>query len=432
MAPSEATAWQATSLDDEAVAAIEDEPLEEGSKGAPLTGSYSTVGELGRSGLHALDGTLPMPLLALRDAAIRENVATMAAWCRERDLLLAPHGKTTMAPQLFARQIAAGAWAMTAATPAHLRLYRRFGVQRILYANQLVEPGVIEWVAGEMESDPDFELWVVVDSAAGVRALEEGIRSTRRLPVLLEIGSEGGRAGLRQSDEVLSLAAEVASSRHLRLAGVECFEGVVATGSADALADVDRLLDRAGTSLAAVADLLDGPSIFSAGGSAFFDRVAEGAARLGVPFDTRVVLRSGCYLTHDGGHYKEVSPLDGRGRPGVLREGIELWGVVLSRPEPGLAIAGFGKRDTPYDMGLPRPTAAREMSPAGETRPLAARVEHMYDQHALLRLAPDEPLNVGELVRCSISHPCGAFDRWKVIVVLDEDDRVVEAVRTYF
>jgi D-serine deaminase-like pyridoxal phosphate-dependent protein len=44
----------------------------------------------------------------------------------------------------------------------------------------------------------------------------------------------------------------------------------------------------------------------------------------------------------------------------------------------------------------------------------------------------DLPLGVGDLVACGISHPCSAFDRWRAIPVLDERDRVVDAVATFF
>jgi D-serine dehydratase len=31
-----------------------------------------------------------------------------------------------------------------------------------------------------------------------------------------------------------------------------------------------------------------------------------------------------------------------------------------------------------------------------------------------------------------ISHPCTTLDKWRVIPVLDEDDRVVDVVHTFF
>src|ERR1035437_10286046 len=59
-----------------------------------------------------------LTVLVLREAALRQNIAAIAGYCASAGVGLAPHGKTTMAPQLFARQLAAGAWGMTAATIA--------------------------------------------------------------------------------------------------------------------------------------------------------------------------------------------------------------------------------------------------------------------------------------------------------------------------
>jgi D-serine dehydratase len=153
----------------------------------------------------------------------------------------------------------------------------------------------------------------------------------------------------------------------------------------------------------------------SAGGSALFDRVAERLAfRRALSRPLRVVIRAGCYLTHDDGLYARASPLP------ELRPAFELWARVLSCPERGLAIAGFGKRDAPYDLGLP---VVHE--PAGVT------VEALADQHAFMR-DPGGALRVGDVVRCGISHPCTAFDKWSLIPVLDDDDVVIDSVRTLF
>ena len=66
------------------------------------------------AGLHVDD--LPLPVLVLHEDALAHNLAAMAAWCERERLLLAPHGKTTMAPRLFRRQLDAGAWGITVAT----------------------------------------------------------------------------------------------------------------------------------------------------------------------------------------------------------------------------------------------------------------------------------------------------------------------------
>ncbi len=53
-------------------------------------------------------------------------------------LKLAPHGKTTMIPKLFERQIAAGAWGITVATAQQALVAYEHGIRRVLMANQLV------------------------------------------------------------------------------------------------------------------------------------------------------------------------------------------------------------------------------------------------------------------------------------------------------
>ncbi len=201
------------------------------------------------------------------------------------------------------------------------------------------------------------------------------------------------------------------------LAGVEGFEGTYgADRSPETLAAVDGFLDR----MAALASELDRRGAFdaadevvlTAGGSAFFDRVAE-RLRPALSRPVRVVVRAGCYLTHDDGLYAEATPLP------ELRPALELWSRVLSCPEPGLAIAGFGKRDAPYDLGLPIP------------RTPGVEVVSLNDQHAFLR-DPGGTLAVGDPLVCGISHPCTAFDKWPLIAVADDADVVIGTVRTYF
>jgi D-serine deaminase-like pyridoxal phosphate-dependent protein len=235
------------------------------------------------------------------------------------------------------------------------------------------------------------------------------------------------------------VAAAVAGAPSLVLAGVEGYEGVIGGPSMDeALAAVDRFL----AEVRALAEELDRRGAFdgveeilvTAGGSAWFDRVV---AELGGPWSlsapVRVVVRAGSYVTHDSGLYASVSPLDGRSAGGDrLEQAFEAWGVVLSTPEPGLAIVGFGKRDVPYDLDLPNPVAVRRRG--GGLEPLrdgTVRVEALNDQHAFVRL-DGERLAVGDWLGCGITHPCTAFDKWRLIPVVDERYEVVDAVETAF
>jgi D-serine deaminase-like pyridoxal phosphate-dependent protein len=380
------------------------------------------------------------PVMVLRETALSQNVQGLAAFCAAAGVDLAPHGKTTMAPQLFSRQLAAGAWAMTAATAGHMQTYRSFGVPRILLANELTDPAGIAWLAAEMAADPGFGCYVYVDSAAGIRLLDETLRAsgaTRPLPVLVELGQPGGRTGCRSIEEAVTVAKTAAAADSLQLAGAAGYEGSIghdcAPGTLDAIAAFCQDLRKLGGLLAGLAPGQE-PLILSAGGSAYFDIVAAeltkpaagGGPRL------RAVLRSGAYISHDHGMYATLAPgVEGPRQGPQLRPAFELWASVLSRPEPGLALLNAGRRDVAFDQGYPIPLQVR--SREGQLAPASGMtVTELSDQHAYLSVPADSGLAPGDLVCMGISHPCTTFDKWRVIPVVDDSHRVIDAIHTFF
>jgi D-serine deaminase-like pyridoxal phosphate-dependent protein len=406
-------------------------------------GSPTTIRDVASRNWNVLGGEFMLPVMLLKDSALVHNSKLMAAWCKRHDVLLAPHAKTSMSPQLVKRQLDDGAWGVTAATMSQVRIWRAFGIDHIILANELVEPESARWVAGEVNRDPSFDFYCLVDSVAEVSLLDSavaGIGGDRRLKVLLEVGPEGGRTGCRTHEQALEVARAVASSRSLALAGVEAFEGVI---HAESLASSIQAIDSFLEDMRSVIVELDAAGFFepaeqvivTAGGSAFPDRVLAGlGGRWELSRPVRLVVRSGCYLTHDAVHYHELSPFGGRiPETGPLEEAFEVWGAVLSLPEPGLALLGFGKRDVPYDLELPVPRLVKTAGPQ-PPRPLRgeAAIFALNDQHAFMRVGPKVDLKVGDLVGCGISHPCTAFDKWRLIPVVDDGYRVVDAVLTYF
>jgi D-serine deaminase-like pyridoxal phosphate-dependent protein len=409
----------------DALARLRDDPIDWRYKGLPAADGV-TVGSLADQGWNLLRGDLPTPVLVLRESALAHNLELMARWCTSRGVSLAPHGKTTMSPELWARQLEAGAWGITAANVAQVRVMREFGVERIVLANELVDPAAVRWAAEELARDPRFELYCLVDSVEAVRAMTGAVRRpVRPLQALVELGVPHGRTGARTLEAAEHVAVALADSMVLDLAGAEVFEGII--HGDDAEAQVDALLDR----LAVLMERLDldgrDEAVVTAGGSAFFDRVQERLAGV----QARLVLRSGCYVTHDSGMYERVSPLGERAAGnGRLRHALEVWGVVLSRPEPELALLLMGKRDVAYDVEPPLPLTVHDrdgLRPAD-----GMSVFELNDQHAYLRLPAGDPLAVGDLVACGISHPCTAFDKWRLIPVVDDEYTVVDAVHTFF
>ena len=88
-------------------------------------------------------GTVFSPVMVLKHAAVAHNIAALRAYCDTEQVLVAPHGKTTMSPELTRAQLAAGAWAISAANPAQVRAFWEFGVPRVVLANELVDPAGI-------------------------------------------------------------------------------------------------------------------------------------------------------------------------------------------------------------------------------------------------------------------------------------------------
>ena len=417
-------------IDHEALAALADEPLDWRFKAIPVAAWGKTAGEFLAERPRLSD--LGTPLLTLDAPALDANLAAMAAYCDAARVELAPHGKTTMAPELWARQLAAGARGITVANAPQLRVGRAFGVRRLYMANALVDPVALRWISAELDADPDFEFSCWVDSRRTVELMDEALsaRDTQRpIDVFVELGAVGKRTGARTVDEAVEIAQAIGAAPTLRLVGVAGYEGVVAhDASSESLEAVRAYLHE-------LADLhsrlltsglyRDMDTVWlTAGGSAFFDQVVEVLGPLSGS-GVKVLLRSGAYLIHDDGFYAGVSPFSrGVGKP--LTSAMHGWARVLSRPEPELALLDGGKRDFPFDEGLPTPQHLQ-----GE-----ATVTAIADQHTFLKIDPGVRLGVGDVVRFGLSHPCTACDKWSLIPIIDdasaEDPHVTGLLRTYF
>ncbi|MDJ0342759.1 alanine racemase, partial [Streptomyces sp. H10-C2] len=406
-------------------------------KGLPPDAAELTVGELAAERRSLFDGGFTTPVLALSAEALEHNLALMERYSEKYGLAFAPHGKTSMAPQLFARQLACGAWGITAAVPTQVRVYRAFGVQRIFLANELVDAAALRWLAGELAADPDFRFACYVDSVRGVELMDAALAdATRAVDVVVELGEEGGRTGVRGAAAATEVADAVAAARHLRLVGVAGYEGEIPVKTPDTVRDwLSRLValardfDAAG--LFADADEI----ILSAGGSGWFDTVAEVFQPLTATSFSKPLLkllRSGAYITHDDGHYREITPFHDRiPQEGALEPAFRLWAQVISKPEADLAFLNAGKRDAPYDLGLPEPHVVRGTD--GSLRPATGlTVSALSDQHTFIAIAPGTGLEVGEWVGLGLSHPCTTFDKWQLIPLVAADGTVTDYIRTFF
>ncbi|WP_122410436.1 amino acid deaminase [Pseudomonas viridiflava] len=386
----------------------------------------------------SLVSDVSLPALVVHQQALDHNIRWMQTFATNSGAELAPHGKTSMVPALFRRQIEEGAWGMTLATAVQTQAAYAHGVRRILMANQLVGQPNMALIA-ELLVDSTFEFHCMVDHPDNVAALgaffaERGLR----LNVMIEYGVPGGRCGCRTEAQVLELADAVLAQPSLALTGIEGYEGVIhgdhAIGGIKAFAAslvrlAVELQDKG-------AFALDRP-IVTASGSAWYDLIAEAFDEQAVRERFLSVLRPGSYVVHDHGIYKDAQccVLDRRAELSeALRPALEVWAHVQSMPEPGFAVIAMGKRDVAYDAGLPNPLRRYKAGvlPASGDDVSGCKVTAVMDQHAFMTMAPDCELKVGDIIAFGTSHPCLTFDKWRSGCLVDDDLRVIEPFSTYF
>ena len=405
-------------------------------KGLPLGGSWS-LDALPALGWNVARGDTATPVATLSMDAVRANAAAMSDWCAAHEVSLAPHAKTTLSPELVAVQRDHDVWGMTAALPRQVEFLWQQGMPRVIMANELTDPAAIAWLGSRLDGDESLELFLYADSPANVVILENALRDAgvaRPLDVLIELGHEGGRSGARTVAEAIVVAEAVIASPRLRLAGVALFEGTLgSTRIPETVSRVDAFLSELAALLAALAGRFEhAEPLISAGGSHFFDRVVALLAAPARENNARLVLRSGCYLIHDHGIYRSGTPRAAGVRDAPeFRAALSVWARVVSCPEPGLALLDAGRRDVSFDAGLPVPLE-RFRGTHRLALSDAAHIDALSDQHAFLRFEPHVDVVPGDVVRLGISHPCTTFDRWDLMLVVDEDDSVVGSIHTDF
>ncbi|MEV8243990.1 amino acid deaminase [Streptomyces rochei] len=427
-----------TAGDRDALAKLGEEHVDHRFKGLPPDAYGLTVAELAGQRRNLFTGGFTTPVLALSAERLEHNLRLMETYSARHGLAFAPHGKTSMAPQLFQRQIEHGAWGITLAVPHQVRVARAFGVQRVFLANELVDAAALRWISSELDADPDFRFVCYVDSVRGVELMDAaltGAGASRPVDVVVELAAgEGARTGVRTEARCAAVADAVAGARTLRLAGVAGYEGEVPDADTE---KVRAWLRR----LVALAVDFDGAGRFdgleeivvSAGGSAWFDAVADVFAEVpDLSLPVLKLLRSGAYVSHDDGHYRELTPFNRVPEEGALEPAFRLWSQVVSRPSPGQAFTNAGKRDAAYDLHLPFAQVVRPADGGPERPATGIEVTGLSDQHAWLRTTEEADLEVGDWLGAGLSHPCTSFDKWPLIPVAEADGTVVDYIRTFF
>lgn len=372
---------------------------------------------------------------AAEKTALENNIAWMQRYADARGVSLAPHGKTTMTPWIFQAQQRAGAWGIGVGSAWQASAAMASGVERVLMVNQLVGRANMRAVSRLKAHYRAAEFICCIDSLANARALSTFFNERRQtLDVLIEQGVAGGRCGCRSVEDALALAQAAAELPGLRLRGLELYEGVL--HGDDPQPQVEALLRQAADLACRMEHLVEGEFVLTGAGTVWYDVVCNIWLAAKKPARCRIVIRPGCYITHDRGIYDIAQKALVARDPiacdlgGDLTSALELMAMVQSVPEADRAVVNFGKRDCAFDAGLPQPVAryrnGAQLSAEG------IESVGIMDQHCMLRLAPGSDVQVGDILVFGTSHPCLTFDKWKTLLLVDEQYNVLEELDTLF
>jgi len=405
------------------------------------TGCMSTLVE---SGWSVLAEDISFPAAVINQKLLVNNAQWMQTFSQRSKVKLAPHGKTTMSPELFNLQLQHGSWGISLATVPQVVTAYKSGIKHIILANQLIGHRHFEIMA-ELLSVGDLEFYCFVDSIENAKSLGQYFSDKNiQLNVLLEIGVVGGRCGWRDNDNIMQLCDVISQYPALQIRGVSFYEGVIhGENATNEITDFVKNIKKLCQNLHSHGVFSSGEVIITGAGSAWYDLVAEHLYDPDSNFEYTPIIRPGCYLIHDTGIYQdaqqavlarsELAQNLSLEPTGELMSSLSIWAYVYSIPEPGLVIVGMGKRDVAFDAGLPIPTLHYR---PGTTMPVKAdsqwQLVNILDQHCMMKTPADADLSPGDLISFSTSHPCLTIDKWRFIGLIDDDFIIRKQISTYF
>jgi D-serine deaminase-like pyridoxal phosphate-dependent protein len=163
------------------------------------------------------------PALLLDLDVAKRNLEKMAENFRDLPAALRPHIKVHKSPELARLAIEAGAIGVACATAWEAKVMAEAPIEDVLVANQVVHPDKVRAV---VETARDHRITVAVDDVRNVEQLSHAAGDAgSELELLIEIDVGMGRCGVRERGEALPLAERIADLPHLRLRGMQGYEG---------------------------------------------------------------------------------------------------------------------------------------------------------------------------------------------------------------
>ncbi len=330
---------------------------------------------------------LDTPCVLVDLDVLERNIERMARFAVAQGVTLRPHAKSHKTLGVAERQRAAGCTGLTVAKLDEADAFLAAGFDDLFIANEVV--GEDKWrrlVALQQRG----QVAIGIDSpeaADGLNAVAsaEGVA----VPVLIEVDSGLGRAGVLPGDPVLQLAQHLSRLRHLRPRGVFTHAGH-AYGAASP-EEVARIGRAEGEVLVETAELLRTHGIqcevVSVGST---PTAMHAGAVVGV-----TEIRPGNYVFFDR---MQVA----LGVAALADCALTVLARVISRPKPHRAVLDAGSKTFALDRGA---HSMEAVAGYGEDCQHGLILQRLSEEHAVIENA-DQSIHVGQRVRVVPNHAC--------------------------
>jgi D-serine deaminase-like pyridoxal phosphate-dependent protein len=166
------------------------------------------------------------PALLLDLDAFEWNVAKMAGHLKARGKGFRPHGKTHKCPEIGRALAKAGAIGHCAAKLSEAEVFAAHGLKGLLITTQVLGRRKLERAVALAAAHPDTIF--VADAEPAVRDLDAAAAAFKgKRPVVVNVAVDllYGRTGIAHGEPALELARTIEGLKHLKLAGLQAYDG---------------------------------------------------------------------------------------------------------------------------------------------------------------------------------------------------------------
>ena len=327
---------------------------------------------------------LDTPCLIIDMDDLDNNIDVIASTYAGTTAKLRGHAKNHKTPAIAHRQIRRGGTVggVCAAKVSEAEVMIHGGIASVFITSEIVEPMKIDRLCSLADQ---AELLVACEQAANARDISKAATARGvEIGVIIELETGLRRCGVREIDQGVALAKEIASLPGLR------FRGVMSHQTIPDMPDREDRAVEANRAIKGVIDLKDAiegqgipMDIVSTGETWSYDVAAE------IPGVTEI--QGGSYLMMET-HYSYMTEFHYAGK--ILT-------TIISTPRPGIAIGDAGVRAVSSLSGMPTVF----------DRP-GVTVETMHSDHSVFKTEAGASLKIGDQVLLIPAQQDAMVSRW--------------------